>query len=575
MRGALRRLAIAAAVACFGVALVVAVRGRLDIFLGTHRLAIRGTTIPGVVGWMLAAVAASGMPSERRAHVADRITRWIRTRAPWLARGLTLGVLVVGIWQGAFVAAGADLYGYVSQADLWAAGNPVQHLPIVALDAPWPDADWSFAPLGYRPGTVHGTIVPTYPIGLPLQMAALSRAFGAWAVFAVVPLLGAMSVWMAFDLARRLGSAEVAVLAALLVACNPTFLFQLVQPMSDVPVAAWWIAAVALGRGTTMTSALASGVAASLAILTRPNTALLVVPLLTHVAGSGERGKARGVRAAACAGAVAPGIAVTAWSNTTLYGSATGSGYGALGAIFDASRIAPMTVRYVSTVGHTYTPLLFSAVVVCAAALVRRDSMPVELRRFCWTACAFAACLLASYAAYSVFDLRFLLPAVVLLMVASTMALGTWAGRLPRPVRVLTFGMAATLIPLGFVHQATHAEAWRLNDMFSRRYIESGRRARALPRRAVLISILESGSLRYYGDRLTLRFDWMPAASLDDIVAYLTERGHAVYFAGAAQELAQFRDTFAGSHVVESLRPEADDSRLATDVRFVPLVPPR
>ena len=66
---------------------------------------------------------------------------------------------------------------------------------------PWPYAEWSFAPAGLSARQPYrGFIVPTYPPGLPLVMAAFRRVAGAGAVFFVVPLMGALCVWMTGDL---------------------------------------------------------------------------------------------------------------------------------------------------------------------------------------------------------------------------------------------------------------------------------------------------------------------------------------------------------------------------------------
>ena len=69
---------------------------------------------------------------------------------------------------------------------------------------------------------------------------------GGRAIFLVVPLFGALAIWCAFVTGRRLGGPLAGIAAAALLACSPTFLYQLVQPMSDVPAAALWLAALAL-----------------------------------------------------------------------------------------------------------------------------------------------------------------------------------------------------------------------------------------------------------------------------------------------------------------------------------------
>ena len=88
--------------------------------------------------------------------------------------------------------------------------------------------------------------MPLCPAGLSLLMAAAVALGGERALFLVVPLLGALAVWCAFLIGRRLGGPVAGAASAVLLACSPTFLYQLVQPMSDVPAAALWLAALAL-----------------------------------------------------------------------------------------------------------------------------------------------------------------------------------------------------------------------------------------------------------------------------------------------------------------------------------------
>src|SRR5262249_55948483 len=144
-------------------------------------------------------------------------------------------------------------------------------------DAPWPNAAWSFSPLGYRPaqtGAV-GTIVPTYSPGLPLMMAGAKRLAGHCAMFWVVPMFGALLVLSTFGIGSRLHSRRAGSLAAFFVATSPALLYQLVVPLTDVPVAGAWAAGFYFLLGSTSLTALTAGVFAALAILIRPN----LVPL--------------------------------------------------------------------------------------------------------------------------------------------------------------------------------------------------------------------------------------------------------------------------------------------------------
>jgi hypothetical protein len=561
----MRRGLGAAATVCLLIAAAVAVRGRVDFFVAHHRVAIRGIALPGALAWLFGIGAILAIPRDRRERLAQAGTAWIRAHARAIASSIAVAVLLVGIAKGAFVAAGADPYGYVSQADLWTAGNPVQQAPRLALDAPWPDPVWSFSPLGYRPGTANGTIVPTYAIGLPLQMAAAARVFGSRAHYLIVPLLGAVSVWIAFAIARRVTRPEVACLAALLTACNPTFLLQIVQPMSDVPVTTWWLACIALLFENSLTAALAAGAAASFAILTRPNTVPLMLAVVFFALLGPETAASKIKRAMLIILAALPGILVTAWANATFFGSPLQSGYGPLGEIYDPSRMAAMGARYAREMWGTYTPLVFAAFVV----------WPRPVRRLSWTACAFTLILLWSYASYSVFDLRFLLPAVALLIVASTAAIAEFvAARSSMTIAAVLFGMAATLVPLAFVHRATHDNAFRLKEMFTRRFERPVENARArTPPDAVIMTIVEGGSFRYYGGYTSLRFDWLPEGGLDAAVRYLEAHHHPAYFAGVADELSQFRTRFAESRIVRAL-PSSPSPSAPDEIVFLPLVAP-
>ena len=101
---------------------------------------------------------------------------------------------------------------------------------------------------------------------------------GIGAAALVVPLFGALLIWGTFLAGSRFG-ARVGVASAGLAACSPVFLYQLVQPMSDVPAAACWMLAVAAVTGTRRNGSALGGLAAATAILIRPNLVPLAAPL--------------------------------------------------------------------------------------------------------------------------------------------------------------------------------------------------------------------------------------------------------------------------------------------------------
>src|SRR5262249_53741210 len=149
-----------------------------------------------------------------------------------------IGIMIVGLGAvaGTHVAGGADSYGYLSQAELWLSGHLRVDQRWLALPEP-PFDEWALTPLGYRPGTQPGIIVPIYSPGLPLLMAA-GKLIASGGAHAVVPIMGGLMVMLTFVLGRLLFSDAVGLGAVLLLAASPAFLIHLMMPMSDVPAAA-------------------------------------------------------------------------------------------------------------------------------------------------------------------------------------------------------------------------------------------------------------------------------------------------------------------------------------------------
>ena len=71
--------------------------------------------------------------------------------------------------------------------------------------------------------------------------------------------------------------------------------------------------------------------------------------------------------------------------------------------------------------------------------------------------------------------------------------------------------------------------------------------ARALPERAAFVCVLYSGSLRYYAQRDTLRFDWLDADRLEPLLDRLEKRGYRPYILLEDWEEPLFRDRFAAT----------------------------
>jgi hypothetical protein len=460
--------------------------------------------------------------------------------------------MLVGLVKGTRVAGSADAYGYVSQALLWLKGLPVQAEPLAAA-VPWPFAEWSLSPLGYRPGLEPGLIVPTYPPGLPLAMAAAAGVGGTGAVYWVVPVLGAAAVWLTFLLGRRIADAASGAAAAMLLAASPVFLYQLVQPMSDVPVTACWLLSL---WGAAAGVPLVAGLGAAAGVLMRPNLAplalLVIAAVLCHAYA--QRQNLRAVLRAALMGALplAAAAGFLAWLNTRLYGAPFASGYGSPSELFAFANVPVNAGRYLRWLLDTQTPFVLLGLAAPFAARFRRPGssgalMPAQT----WLGLGFAALVLACYLPYSPFEewwyLRFLLPAIPVLLILATAVLVRLAPAVPAVTRVPLLVACVGLLAWHYVATAGERSVFEL-DRFESRYLAAGAFAsRALPERAVLLSVQESGPLRMYGGRTTVRFDYLDPRGLDAAVQFLDGEGRRPYFVLEAWEEAQFRERFGAS----------------------------
>src|SRR5712691_11378048 len=215
---------------------------------------------------------------------------------------------------GIFAAGGADAYGYVSQASLWAQGRLVTPDPLAEIE---PVLGPAAAPLGYRLARTEGAIVPIYPPGLPLAMALALKIAGPSAVYYVVPILGGIAVWLTYILGARLEGPITGTIAAVLFAFSPLFIFHTLEPMSDVPVTTWWLLAWVFAISPSTWAPLGAGLAVSAAVLTRPNLVPLAIVLVAVVGAN----RPRLPRLALFAAGSIPGCLIVAAINAHLYGS--------------------------------------------------------------------------------------------------------------------------------------------------------------------------------------------------------------------------------------------------------------
>jgi hypothetical protein len=483
---------------------------------------------------------------------------------------LFTGVVAVGLHWGTFVAGGSDSYCYSHQAERWASLVPgatiggargLQVTDPLALAAPWPDAALSFAPVGHVPSpTVNGAIVPMCPAGLSMVMAPFRVVGGRDAIFLVVPLFGALLVGATYVAGARYG-ARVGIAAAVLAACSPAFLYQLVQPMSDVPAAALWMSAVAAATGTKPRGPLLAGIAAGAAILMRPNLVVLGVPIGLFLLFRSERSWHQRLNATLVyGGGAAAGCAVVALIHKMFYGSPFSSGYGSLEALFGIEHVGQNASRYLSWMSEAHSPLWLIAF---AAPFV----LPGTLTAL------YATMFLANvacYLPYAVFEewwyLRFLLPTIPLVLTLMVATIDAVCRRVSPRVAVPIVTLVAIVLSATFIRIAGDRSVFRLHALEARFARAGTFVGEHLPANALVITNWQSGSVRFYSGRPTLVWDGLDPAWLDRAIVFAGERGLEPFLLLERWEEPLFRKRFAGSPLAALDWPPA--AEIAGQVRI-------
>jgi hypothetical protein len=510
---------------------------------------------------LLAAIGAIGLVIVARARIAAAFQRLAvnldsESASRLIVVGATLLAVAIGLGFGTFANGGADSYGYVGQARLLAQGRLTDTIP-VNRDYPWPNVEYTLTPLGFTKGQRAGVISPMYPPGLPLLLAPVSL-LSETAIYLVVPLFGALLVWLTYYFGVLNGDGFAGAVAALFVAFSPTFVYQLVQPMSDVPAAAVWLGALIAASRASRAGSVTSGVLSSVAILIRPNLAPLaaIVAALSLASNTSDRLR--------CAlyflASIVPGIVLLGWIQDVRYGSPFASGYGTASDVFAFEYVVPNLARYPRWITVSHTPFIWLSL-AAPFWIARRAKNP----RLAWAGLLLSAAVWVAYLPYIFFQAdewfytRFLLPAIPIMLFFAAACAVEGLRALPSMWR---FPFAAILVIVISASMLAYAERHRAFELRNqeRKYPLAGEYVRTRgPANAFVLAAQHSGSIRYYAHRPILRWDLLSPTRLDQALAIFRAQGFEPILVVDAAEDRAFRERFAatGQRAVEHLIPLA------------------
>jgi 4-amino-4-deoxy-L-arabinose transferase-like glycosyltransferase len=422
----------------------------------------------------------------------------VRTRSIVAAALILYAVLVVR--YTCFGAGGSDSAGYMNGAKLIASGHltaRVTPLDALHLSDEWRDV---FTPYSLVPAAAPRMMAPGYPLGFSAHLAA-AAAVGGWrrAPFYVSPLMALFCLVLTYWLARELDlPPRWSHLSAIVLAFAPTFIYQEIQPMSDVASAAWYTLSIVAALATRRNArwAAVSGVAFAVAVWVRPGNVVLLPSLLLAL-----RGRLRLIAIATAA--AAPLAMIWMIVNRAAYGSPFITGYGSVMYLMSWSHIKAFTLTYSKWMMLLQTPLLFP---LCFAVAFDRKLPPWQ------RALPFAAFLpLFIFYGFSLQDTawwftRYLLPSFPLLIVAAMQVLQ----RLTAGREKLAYALVAVMLITG-LYQVQRFGVLGL------RFQESGFPHAVqwaepqLPRDAVVLTQMLGGSFYFYSGRVTARYDQLEA----------------------------------------------------------------
>lgn len=485
---------------------------------------------------------------------AARETRaWAFLRTRYLPIIAVLGLVIYGylmISHASFAVGGSDSSGYASLGRLILQRNIVQ--PVAELTQFGLPDDYRrlFIPLAYIPGQKPGTMIPVYPIGLPLHSAIAALLLG-WEIgpFLLGPLAATLSLILIYLIGLELGlSRQLSMAGALMLAVSPTVIYMGVQPMSDVPAMCWALVTVfaSLRSRKQARWGILAGFALGVAFLIRPANILLVIPVFLSLRLTPKVLLYFGLGGL-------PVAAVFFTYNAIAFNSPFQTGYGVFNIYpsFKVSYFSPRFSYYIYWLAMTMSPLVLLG---WLGVIINREiSWHQRALLFTW----FGA-FLVFYCCYYDYEIwwytRFLLPGFPALILGSLLTARYLANLLKKFVSERHQAMIVPIITasllITFIGFATyHIKLFNLFNIGPDQIIhkESCLWAdRMVPKQAFMVSMEMSGALKFYTDRNIIRYDFLWPHQWLVLQKRAAEKGHSFYALLMGHEIALAQTNLPG-----------------------------
>jgi Bacterial membrane protein YfhO/Dolichyl-phosphate-mannose-protein mannosyltransferase len=440
------------------------------------------------------------------------------------------GVLVK---HAVYAVNGSDSQGYIALARLFVEGNIIKPVPeLKQLDLP-DNLRPLFTPLGFYPGPRPATIVGFYPIGLPLHMA-IGALIGGWKYgpFLVNPIAGVLSLILIYLVGLELGLPRgYSTAGAILLAAFPTFIFFMMQPASDGLATFWALMLVWVSLRSRARDAwgLLAGAAFGIAFLVRPSNILLLIPLIFCL-----RLKPK-VLIFFCLGGL-PLAGLFFAYNVVAFENPLRTGYTVTGheTLLTTDGLSARFNFYIYWLSMLISPLILLGCL--GVAFCRKIDWRIRALILSWF-----ISFLVLYTFYNIYKewwyTRFMLPAIpamILGFLLTARSLIDFLKQFISEENRAYFGkfvmVTMIIISLSFSHHySQYYQIFGLGKVMSTHEESVQWADRLLPRESLILSMEMSGTLKFYADRLILRYDLIAPHQWQTLNAHLAQRGYRLY----------------------------------------------